>query len=182
MINTLKNISLLIITGILAWGLMGCAPVNDGSTVAVQAAAPQSNAQKQKLYTYLLAERNIDVIKVGETRTIVIASDELFTAQSANFNSPYVDNLKVIAQLINSYDTTNVAVTAYTDQPGDTARALTEKQAQKVLVYLKKHGVDTRLIYAKGYGNLYPVSIESQNAHFNRRIEIKFQFHKEGAY
>lgn len=180
MVKQLKNISLVVLGGVMALGLMGCAPSSEpGSKAAMQVLAPQNNAQRQKLYDYLLNEQGIDVIKVGETRTIVIASDPLFTAKSANFNSQYANNLRIVAQLINSYDVTSVAVTAYTDQAGDAARALTEKQAQKVLVYLQKHGVDTRLIYAKGYGNLYPVSIDGQNTHFNRRIEIKFQFHKE---
>ena len=84
-----------------------------------------------------------------------------------------------MAQLINTEDATSVAVTAYTDHSGDVARALTEKQAQKILNYLQKSGVDTRLIYAKGYGNLYPVTLDKAKGYFNRRIEIKFQIHQD---
>lgn len=179
MINYLKNITLLIIAGVVALGLNACATDNAFSSMKLQPTAPKDNAQKQKLYRYLLAEKGIDIMSIGETRTIVIATDPLFIGNSANLNNQYAYNLKIVARLINSYDTTSVAVTAYTDKSGDVSRALTEKQAQKIVVYLKKNGVDTRLIYAKGYGNLYPVSI-GKNTALNRRIEIKFQFHPTG--
>jgi outer membrane protein OmpA-like peptidoglycan-associated protein len=182
MINSLKNIRLLIIAGLAAVSLTACVAVQEepNPLLALADVAPKTDAEKQKLYDYLLAERGIEVIKVGETRTIVIASDQLFTADSINFNETYAAYLRIVAQLIKSYDTTNIAVNAYTDKGGDVERALTEKQAQKVMVFLQKHGVDTRLIYAKGYGNLYPVTIDAQNSHFNRRVEIKYQFHRKG--
>jgi outer membrane protein OmpA-like peptidoglycan-associated protein len=142
--------------------------------------APTTDAEKLKLYNYLLSEQGIDAVNVGETRTIVISSERLFVPGSANFNAGYARYLKIIAQLINKYDTTSVSVSAYGEQSGEVASALTERQAQKVMEYLKKAGVDTRLLYAKGYGNSYPVAMTAEKSHLNNRIEIKFQFHKEG--
>lgn len=146
--------------------------------MVIKPISPKSAAQKQRLYGYLLGEKGISVIQLGETRTIVISSDYLFTADSANFNDEYVKYLRMVAELIATYDTTSVEVTAYNNTPGQEAQALTEKQAQKVLRSLERYGVDTRLIYAKGYGNQYPVAIKS-DSHFNRRVEIKFQFNPE---
>jgi outer membrane protein OmpA-like peptidoglycan-associated protein len=142
--------------------------------------APATDAEKLKLYNYLLSEQGIDVVNVGETRTIIISSERLFSPDSANLNADYARHLKIIAQLINKYDTTSVSVSGYSEKSGEVARALTEKQAQTVMEYLKKEGVDTRLFYAKGYGNSYPVAVSAKNIHLNNRIEIKFQFHKEG--
>lgn len=173
----LKNLCLLIIAVAASISMAACGALDQPNPqIAMAITPPQTTEDKQKLYDYLLSERGITVIKAGETRTIVIASDQLFNADSMNFNENYVGFLKIMAKLIASYDTSHVAINAYTNQAGEAARAITEKQAQQVMVYLQKQGVDTRLIYAKGYGNLYPVSIDPRNSHFNRRIEIKFQF------
>lgn len=143
--------------------------------------APNTDAEKLTLYQYLLKEQGVDIVNVGETRTIVIDSGRLFISDSANLNADYARYLKIVAQLINKYDTTSISVSAYSSQSGDVARALTEKQAQQVMAFLKKEGVETRLLYAKGYGNLYPVAMTGgKNSRQNNRIEIKFQFHKEG--
>lgn len=182
MSNYLKNIVLLAITAIAGVSLAACTDSFDQEqkqAVVQQITVPKDNAQKQKLYDYLLGEQGIDIIKIGETRTIVIASDSLFVPGSANFNPGYAQFLKIVGRLINSYDTTSVSIFAYTDKEGDAARALTERQAQKVFSSLEKTGINTRLIYAKGYGNSNPVSIKNHSV--NRRVEIKFQFHPQKA-
>jgi outer membrane protein OmpA-like peptidoglycan-associated protein len=180
MFNYLKNIILFLVIGLAAVNLAACATDEvDPDQTPVQIVVPQDNAQKQKLYDYLLNEQGINVVKVGETRTIVIASDRLFIANSANFNADYAKNLRVVAQLIGTDDTTQVAVTAYTDQSGDVAKALTDKQAQKIMRFLQKNGADTRLIFAKGYGNMNPVTLNKAKDYYNRRVEIKFQVHQE---
>ncbi len=180
MVNRLKKLTLLALAGLTTIGLNACtsAPTPDPATLIVPV-APKTADQKLSLYNYLLNERGIDIVKIGETMTIVISSDALFETHSANVNEQYVKNLDVVARLINSYDTTSVAINAYTTEKGDVAQALTEKQAQEVLYFLKKHGIDTRLIFARGNGNLFPISIEGPNHHLNRRIEIKFKFHPE---
>lgn len=143
----------------------------------MQQVIPEDNAEKQELYNYLLNEQGIDIIEMGEIRTIVISSDALFVPGSANLNKDYARYLKWVARLVNTYDTTLVSISAYTNQKGDIARALTERQAQRVLTDLEKFGVTTNLIYAKGYGNASPVSIKNQSV--NRRIEISFQFYPQ---
>ncbi len=175
----LKNLNLIFLPVAAALGVAVCAPVQaEAPVVVIEPIAPKTTAQKQKVFDYLLDEQGINTIKMGETRTIIIPSDQLFVAGSANFNAQYASNLKIIAQLINSYDTETVSINAFSDQAGDISRALTEKQAQKVLINLKKNGIDTRLIYSKGYGNSYPIAIAG-NTQLNRRIEIKFQFYPE---
>lgn len=181
-IKFLKNFGFLMV-GLLASTLLAsCSSDYDHEPSAMPPiVTPNTDAEKLKLYQYLLNEQGIDVINLGETRNIIIASDRLFIPGSANLNADYARYLKIIAQLINKYDTTSISVSAYSSQSGAVASALTEKQAQKVMGFLKKEGVDTRLLYAKGYGNLYPVAIASgKNSQKNNRIEIKFQFHKAG--
>ncbi len=173
MFNPLKKFSLLILGGFMLFGIAACSA--DSSTISIP--VPQTKDEKLVLYNYLLKEKGVDIIRLGETRTVVIASDYLFVNGSTNFDEEYKKNLDLVARLINSYDTTSIAVTVYTDQSGEVAQALTEKQAQIIVRYLWKQGVDTRLIYAKGYGNLFPVTQKANQIHYNRRVEIKFQFH-----
>jgi len=51
---------------------------------------------------------------------------------------------------------TSVTVNAYTNQPGEIAKALKEKQAQAIVNFISEYGADTRLLVAKGYGNYIP--------------------------
>ncbi len=173
MFKLLKNINLLIFGGFLVFGLAACSSEPIPSPIKV----PQTQDEKLVLYTYLLKEKGIDVLKLGETRTVIIATDYLFVNGSANLDSEYKKNLDLVARLINSYDSTSVAVTVFSDQAGEVSQALTDKQAQQIVRYLWKRGVDTRLMFAKGYGNAYPVTQNENKNHFNRRVEIKFQFH-----
>ena len=176
----LKQLSVFSCIGVFALGLSGCASAPPADKAApLVPIAPKTKDEKLSIYNYLLNDRGVSILEVGETRTIVMSSDVLFTPHSANISDQYLVTLKLIARLINLYDTTSVSVNAYTNVPGDTARALTEKQAQEVVYYLTQQGVDTRLLYAKGYGNAYPVNLKKEAAHFNKRIEIKFQFHPE---
>jgi len=179
MMNYFKKISLLTIACGMIIGFLptGYAAEEQPAAAPIQVLPPQGAVQKLKVYKYLLNEQGIDIIEEGETRTVVIPSDPLFVDHSANFKNEYVDNLKIVAELLKNYDVTQIAITAYTSQAGESARALTDKQAQKVMKYLQKRGVDTRLIYAQGYGNSYPVAVGANNQNFNRRIEIKFQFY-----
>lgn len=181
-IKFLKNIAFLTLGGMASGILASCSTDYDQEPPSIPPiVAPSTDTDKIKLYQYLLSEQGIDVINLGETRTIVIASDRLFVSGSANLNADYARYLKIVAQLINKYDTTSISVAAYSSQSGEAARAITEKQAQKVMQFLKKEGINTRLLYAKGYGNLYPVAISGgKNSQQNNRIEIKFQFHKPG--
>lgn len=177
--NKYLKILILSLTPIALTSLAGCGlDAPQPGDLIVKPVAPRTAVQKQKLYGYLLGEQGISVLQVGETRTIVISSDHLFTVESANFNAEYVKYLNIIAQLINSYDITSIEISAYGSAAGVAEQALTEKQAQKVLRYLEERGVNTRLIYAKGYGNLNPVAIDHASQ-FNRRVEIKFQFNPE---
>jgi len=55
---------------------------------------PHGNVEKQRLYHYLLNEQGIDIVKIGETQTIVIPSDQLFQTSSANLNKKLYQDFK----------------------------------------------------------------------------------------
>lgn len=164
--NLLRSIGSLF-TGILCLLMVFSASAHELSS--------GSDNEKINVYQYLLNEQGVSIISMGETKTIIIASDVLFQPHSANLSPSYRKNLSIITKFINQYDTVSVSVKAYTNKSDPVALALTEKQAQNVLRFLDNHGLNTRLVYAQGEGNHSPVS--RNNHYFNRRVEIKFQFY-----
>jgi outer membrane protein OmpA-like peptidoglycan-associated protein len=179
MFKLLKNIKLLILAvAALAFTASGCIYAQEAGET-LKPIVPKTKDQKIKVYNYLLSEQGVDQVHLGDNHTIVISSDRLFTTGSANFNSQYLRNLKIIAQVINLYNPMQIAVNAYTSGPGVVEKALTEKQAQKVMTYLQQQGVSARLFFAKGFGDAYPVAINNRNSSFNRRIEIQVQSEPE---
>ena len=106
----LKNIVLLMFMAMAIVNVSACG-TQEEAPVIPQVNAPVTASEKVKLYKYLLSERGIEVVKIGETLTIFVDTDPLFVPGSANLETQYAKNLKVVARLINSYDTTSVAVT-----------------------------------------------------------------------
>ncbi|MBS0351755.1 MAG: hypothetical protein JSR33_11340, partial [Proteobacteria bacterium] len=124
----LKNINLLILAVAAVAGLatFGCVYAQDANDVSVlKPIAPKTKEQKLKVYNYLLSEQGVDVVDLGDSHTIIIPSDSLFTAGSANFKSQYLRNLKIAARLINVYSPIQIAVNAYTSGSGEAKKALT---------------------------------------------------------
>lgn len=137
-----------------------------------------TDVEKCRLIERLEMHR-VQVNHVGEDFRIVIPSDDLFRPKSANFNQDYLFVLGHIATLIHCYTKVDIRVAGYTDCWGcaDLNRQLSTLQAQMVAKYLWRRGIDTRLIYAKGFGAKHPVA--SNCTYYsrarNRRIEITFR-------
>lgn len=132
----------------------------------------------QRIKTYL-EKRDIKMFKVGEDVKIVIPSDHLFMPHSANFNRQYTRVFAPIEKLIWCFHKEDVKVAAFTDCYGNPDRneQLTLLQAQRVTKFLWGKGIDTRVLYSKGYGKELPIT--NNQSHFararNRRIEITFR-------
>lgn len=135
-------------------------------------------AQRQHDVQTLL-NQHIMVITLGETKRIIIPSDTIFSPYSANLFGNQCDKLDTVARLIASYDTVMVRVDAYEDNffPSVISDALTNKQAQIVADYLRKHKMDTRFVLRQGNGTQNPVAGNQTMAGrcYNRRIEITFR-------
>jgi len=162
----------------LILGLVGCSqskpyvPKLDFSTVSKQ-------QLRQDDLNYLRAA-GVQVIQLGETYRLVIASDSFFHPRSANPLSGYRDVLASVVRLLNSYHVITVRVVGYSDcySRGLPKDALTERQAAVIQEFLSDHGVNARLVYSEGQGARQPVAVNStsKGRHFNRRVEISFRF------
>lgn len=129
----------------------------------------------------VLRHQAVQVNRVGEDMQIIISSDRLFRPLSANFNEEYLQVLKAVGLLLQCYNKVDVRIEGYTDCCGCDHRneMLSLTQAKKVAKYLWEHGVDSRLLYTKGYGMLNPIA--NSDTYYgrarNRRIEIIFRDH-----
>lgn len=118
---------------------------------------------------------------VGDTVTINLASDFLFTDNQLTLTPEGLKTLHTIAKLLNTFDTVEVAIHVYTDNQGSSAelKALTQQQAAEIVqVLYGQYGVDTRLMAGIGKGASDPVASNAQPAGraLNRRVVIRFRF------
>ena len=127
-----------------------------------------------------LQEDGVQVIHLGETYRLVIASSQLFNPDSANLTYCSPGILSNVARLLNAHHVISVKVAAYSDNlnPGVRKDALTAQQAATVQHYLSDHGLSARLIYADGQGDKNSVASNHTviGRHANRRVEISFRY------
>ncbi len=143
-------------------------------------ATHQSPPTTQQALIQKLQSEDVGVTTVGQSVAIVLPSDTLFNPSSANINPKYQPILMQIADLLKTYQLVSVQVAGYSNLEVPDVKALTEKQAQVIATALWDRGIDSRLVYAVGYANLYPVAPSSNPA--NRRIQISFRFYPVVSY
>jgi outer membrane protein OmpA-like peptidoglycan-associated protein len=126
-----------------------------------------------------LTNRGIKVIVLGDQVLIVLPSQSLFNGPSAQMRSTAYSSLDLVAQLINGYVSMSVNIAAYTNATGckpfdDT---LSQQQAENVMKYLWRRGVNTRLLHAEGMGDSHPVEMRglTWNSGENYRVEITLE-------
>lgn len=127
-----------------------------------------------------LANRNVTVVVLGDQILIEIPSQSLFNAMTAEL-SPYAySTLDMVAQYINRYANMSVKISAYTNAMGPERinRALSQEQAESVMKYLWRRGINTRLLSAAGYGGTHLVDTNTTmdwEHGENYRVEITLE-------
>ena len=148
----------------------------------LQARYQQTEAANQKLQadnTQLQAE----VVQQGQ-QTYTVAADLLFAPGNFDVTPNGQAALNDIAGKLRVLKSGRIVVNGYSDDQGigeplkrqgiKTNLDLSTKRADVVANYLRTHGVDAKLISAKGHGDTHPVAPNSTAAGRaqNRRIEI----------
>lgn len=178
-IKLIKTISL--IAALLA--LVSCAHNKSSQAVKHSTYSNKTLASERSRDIHTLELNGAKVIRVGETVKVIIPSDLLFEAGTANLKKPVF--LASTAHFISTLNTISINVAAYSDRanavgaPGERKVALTSKQADVVQSYLWAKGIDSRFIYAKGYGAKDAIAWNgtTNGRSFNRRVEISFNFY-----
>jgi len=127
-----------------------------------------------------IENRNVNVIILGDQVLIVLPSEQVFDDSTPRIRSQAYSTLDKIAALIRSWTTMSVKISAYTGgmRTSHANLQLSQKQAESVEKYLWAKGVNTRLLYAQGYGNSQRIQGECPpdwDAGENDRIEITLE-------
>ncbi len=113
----------------------------------------------------------------AELQKLTSGRSILFANASAELDSNSNEFLDGIAQIIRRCDKVAVEIGGHTDSIGSarTNQRLSLARAQSVLDYLKKAGVETERLSAKGYGEEQPIAsnADRESRAKNRRIEFK---------
>lgn len=165
-------------------GLTACSskqPVKESAAVPLARPAKPALPELRTQAILELQKYNVQVIMLGETIRVVILDDYLFQPGSANIYKDYNHVLKTVTQLLNSYDLADVKVSGYLDNrlPDAVAESLSTRQAQVVADKLRYYGINTRLLYAVGYGVANPVDWNGseKGRNLNRRVEISVSYY-----
>jgi len=126
-----------------------------------------------------LENRDVKVIILGDQVLLVVQSSHVFQSMTPVLRPEIYSTLDLVVKLINTYPNMMVQVAAYTNASGPERinRSLTQQQADSVAKYLWQAGVNTRMLYATGYGGTHLVeknTIEWNNSE-NYRIEITLE-------
>lgn len=102
-----------------------------------------------------IENRGGTIVVLGDQILIVIPSDRLFRPNSAYIKPQAYSTLCLIAKYINCYVNMMVRVAAYTNDSGSSCldMSLSKQQAQRVAKMLLQSCLDTRVLYAEGYGS-----------------------------
>jgi outer membrane protein OmpA-like peptidoglycan-associated protein len=125
-----------------------------------------------------LINRGATVVVLGDQILIVMPSWRLFQPASAKLKPQAFSTLKAMAQYINSYEKMLVKVSVYTNPngPQNVDLALSQDQADAISRYLVAVGLDSRLLYAEGYGGTHLVQKKTDwGTGENDRVEVTLE-------
>ncbi len=126
-----------------------------------------------------LENRHVKVVILGDQIMVVIPSSEIFDGQTPYLVSSAYSTLDLVAKFISNYANMSVEVAAYTPAVGCAPinSALSREQADTIVKYLWRTGINTRLLYAVGKDGTKQVSNSTVgwNGGENYRIEITLE-------
>lgn len=122
----------------------------------------------------------VQLERMGDKVLIILPSDKFFYGRSTRLNPAFHPVLTNVITFINCYEKMEMQIAAYTDCCGcrEENLGLTQTQATNLAAYLWSHGLDARLVYPVGYGDVCPIGTDKQN----RRIEITLTHLPPGVY
>ncbi len=126
-----------------------------------------------------LTNRRVMVVVLGDQILLELPSRHMFNGMTAKLNPYAFSTLDLVAQFISRYPNRSVQISAYTNasRPERIYKALSQEQAESVMKYLWRRGINTRLLSATGYGG--QKLVEENSADWNKgenyRIEITLE-------
>lgn len=126
-----------------------------------------------------LENRGATMVVLGDQILIILPSSRLFTYMTSTLKQDAYSTLQLTAKYINQYTKMLVKVAAYTNntEPKEVSLSISQQQATAVSKVLQAYGVDTRVLYAEGYGATHFVEKTDVDwdGNDNYRIEITLE-------
>ena len=126
---------------------------------------------------------NATVERVGEGIKITFESGILFDYDSDKIKPGTAKSLDEMAATLNKYSDTVILVEGHTDATGteEYNQRLSERRAEAVAKYLRKHNVKRDRMKTGGFGELKPVADNGSDVgrEKNRRVEVAIMANEE---
>jgi outer membrane protein OmpA-like peptidoglycan-associated protein len=123
-----------------------------------------------------LRKPGIQINRIGTDITLILVRSSIIYTDSPDISESGDALLRDLAGILNEYDMTWVEITGYTDAMRDqtAAMALSKDMADRVAVYLARHGVKPIRMFLIGRGSSNPISDQSDIGRLtNLRVEIR---------
>lgn len=181
-----KKVQQLILGCIAACALSSCyqqPPYNNFEPFNSLPPDKQENAAGTYMGTEanLIRELNdddIQFVKLGETRTLIVPTDRYFIFDTPQLNDLCFKGLLDIVKMLKRYPKSTIYVAGFTDDVGSRSSKakLTQARAEAMLTFLWANGVQANRLDAQGYGSKYPVGDNHliHGSAYNRRLEIQW--------
>ncbi len=156
--------------------LKGKQEADDARDIALlEAKTAKQNLQNMENKLSMLSS---EFAKVKEEKRglVVTLSDILFDVDKASLQEGAVKNLDYLANILKDYKDRKILIEGHTDSSGaeEHNQALSEERAFAVMGYLMSHGLDAKMMEAKGFGESKPVTTNDTTIgrQQNRRVDI----------
>ena len=123
-----------------------------------------------------LRKPGISVQRAGTDVIVILVRDAIMELNAPEISETGDDTLNIISTILNKYDATFIEIAGYTDSMRNTVASdsLSMDMAQRVGVYMAKHGILTVRMFIVGRGASRPIAAQDDMGRLtNRRIEIR---------
>lgn len=133
--------------------------------------------KQQEQMQQSLQGTGIEVQRTAEnTLNLTMPSNVTFAFDKADLTTEAQNALNSVAQVLNQYPESTIAVTGHTDDIGSDSynQRLSELRAASVFTYLAQHGVNPARVSQQGMGKNSPKAPNTSDANraINRRVEL----------
>ena len=133
------------------------------------------SALEERLYD-ALRRPGLSVQRAGTDVLVILVRDAIMELNAPEISAAGDENLSTIAKILKEYNATFIEIAGYTDSMRDTnaARAFSMDMAERVAVYLARHGIKTARMFIVGRGAARPIAAQDEWGRLtNRRVEIR---------
>ena len=123
-----------------------------------------------------LRRPGLSVQRAGTDVLVILVRDAIMELNAPEISAEGDNNLSTIAKILKKYNATFIEIAGYTDSMRDAnaARAFSLDMAERVGVFLTRHGIKTSRMFIVGRGASRPIAAQDEWGRLtNRRIEVR---------